>query len=94
MVVLCGKVGQARPGLAEGIVRAIRDSGREASILVADEITPDSLLPYRADAFVSTACPRVAMDDQAKYPKPVLTATEIEIVLGTRTWDGYLFDTI
>lgn len=92
MVILCGKVGQARPGLAAEIVREIRDAGREATILVTDEITPDSLLPYREDAFVSTACPRVAMDDQAKYPKPLLTATEIGIVLGLRSWDDYLFD--
>ena len=94
MVIICGKVGQYRPEAADRMVRLIREAGKEAHVLVTDEITPDALLPYRVDAFVSTACPRVTMDDQAKYPKPMLTVTEAEIVLGLRTWAEYEFDSI
>lgn len=64
MVILCGKAGQSRPGTAMDILGRIRGSGRAATLLVTDEITPESLLPYRTDAFVSTACPRIAIDDQ------------------------------
>ena len=94
VVILCGKVGQCRISEANRIEKLLRDNGKKVCRLVTDEITPDALLAYRADAFVSTACPRVAMDDEAKYPKPMLTVTEIEIVLGIRSWEDYVFDSI
>ena len=46
------------------------------------------------DAFVSTACPRVAIDDAMKFKKPVLTPIEFEILLGERDWNNYEFDQI
>ena len=52
------------------------------------------LLPYDLDAFVMTACPRIAIDDSAMYKKPVLTPDELEIVLGLREWDDYQMDEI
>ena len=94
MVIICGKVGQCRLEAADRVERQLLDAGKRVCRLVTDEITPDALLAYRVDAFVSTACPRVAMDDEARYPKPVLTVTEAEIVLGLRTWDDYVFDSI
>ena len=94
MVIVCGKVGQARPEQADRIEDELRKAGKKVTRLLIDEITPDALMAYRADAFVSTACPRVAMDDEAKYGKPVLTVTEAEIVLGIRSWSDYVFDSI
>ncbi len=94
MVIVCGKVGQNRRSEADRIAGLLRDAGKDVVMLATDEISPQALLPYRVDAFVSTACPRVAMDDQARYPKPMLTVTEAEIVLGLRDWSDYRFDTI
>ena len=51
-------------------------------------------MAYRVDAFVSTACPRLAMDDYSRYDKPVLTPIEAEVALGIREWDDYVFDAI
>jgi 2-(3-amino-3-carboxypropyl)histidine synthase len=59
-----------------------------------EEINPMSLMSYRVDAYVNTACPRIAMDDSARYERPMLTIPELEIVLDERTWDGYEFDQI
>ena len=72
----------------------IREHGKRAYRVVMEEINPMSLMSYRVDAYVNTACPRVAMDDSAKYDHPMLTIPELEIVLGERTWDGYVFDQI
>lgn len=94
LVVLCGKVGQYRPREADRAEAMLREAGREAHRMVADEVSPQALLPYRVDAFVSTACPRVAMDDQARYHRPMLTVPELEIVLGRRAWEDYAFDSI
>jgi 2-(3-amino-3-carboxypropyl)histidine synthase len=94
MVIVCGKVGQNRRSEADRIATLLRKAGKDVVMLATDEITPQALLPYRVDAFVSTACPRVAMDDQARYPKPMLTVTDAEVLLGIRSWNNYRFDTI
>ncbi|WP_297504598.1 diphthamide synthesis protein, partial [Thermococcus sp.] len=41
---------------------------------------------------VVVACPRVPIDDYENWRKPVLTPTEVEIVLGLR--EDYAFDEI
>jgi len=62
--------------------------------VLLEEIHPDRLLPYQADAYVSTACPRIAVDDYLRYPKPILTPVEMEIVLGLKKWSDYSLDSI
>jgi 2-(3-amino-3-carboxypropyl)histidine synthase len=60
-----------------------------------DNISPDLLLAYMdLDAFVVTACPRVAIDDANMYKKPLLTPKELEIVLDIRKWEDYEIDEI
>ena len=94
LVIVCGKVGQNRSVDADKMMDQIRSAGKDAYKVLLDEICPDALLPYRVDAYINTACPRIAMDDSAKYAKPMLTLTEAEIVLGLREWDDYEFDSI
>ena len=94
MVIVCSKVGQDRSDEADRVIEMIRSHGLRAYKSVMEEITPISLMAYRVDAFVNTACPRVAMDDSAKYDRPMLTIPELEIVLDERIWDDYEFDQI
>ena len=94
LVIVCTKPGQNRLGTADFLIEKIKERGKKAYKIVMNEIGPDALLPYRVDAYINTACPRIAFDDSARYPKPMLTATEAEIVLGIREWDGYEFDSI
>ena len=72
----------------------IRAKGLSAYKLYLNELSPQALMSYRTDAFVCTACPRVAMDDAARYDRPMLTPPELEIVLGDRDWEDYRFDQI
>ena len=94
LVIVCSKIGQNRSEEADSIVRVLKDSGRRAQKVVIEEISPMALMSYQVDAFVNTACPRIAMDDSARYPKPMLTPPELEIALGLREWNDYLFDQI
>ena len=94
LVIVCSKIGQNRSEEADTIVRMLKDNGRRAQKVVIEEISPMALMSYQVDAFVNTACPRIAMDDSAKYPKPMLTPPELEIALGLREWNDYLFDQI
>ena len=94
LVIVCSKVGQDRSELADGIVGLLRSYGRTAFKVVIEEVNPTALMSYQVDAFVNTACPRIAMDDAARYPKPMLTPPELEIALGEREWSDYVFDQI
>ncbi|MGZ7046668.1 MAG: diphthamide biosynthesis enzyme Dph2 [Methanobacterium sp.] len=94
-IIVSTKKGQFRLDLAKKIKDLINKDGKEAFILMLDNISPDLLLPYMdLDAFVITACPRVAIDDANMYKKPLLTPKELEIVLGIRKWEDYKIDEI
>jgi len=94
LLIVCSKGGQDRSAVADNLIEAISSKGKKCYRIVINEITPEALLPYKADAYICTACPRIAMDDSARYSKPMLTVTEAEIVLGLREWEGYEFDVI
>lgn len=94
VVLVSTKVGQIRMELAWKLRNMLEENGRSADIVVLEEFHPDRMLPYDADAYVSTACPRVAIDDYLRYPKPLLTPVEVEIVLELRSWEDYRLDSI
>ena len=94
LVMICSKVGQCRRELALEAQRMIEEAGRTCVTAVMEEVTPDSLASYCVDAYVCTACPRIATDDSARYGKPMLTVPELEIALGRKEWVEYPFDQI
>lgn len=94
-IILGGRRGQARTALATRLKEELEKRGKRAYLLQLREITPEALLPFRKlDAFVNTACPRVAIDDGPRYKKPLLTPTELEMVLGERSQERYEMDEI
>ncbi len=91
-VIISSKPGQQRKALAEALKAKIIGEGRKAFLIVMDNVSPDQLLAFQVDAFVSTACPRLAIDDYLRYRKPMLTPIELEVALGLSDWDDYVFD--
>ena len=89
-VIVSRKPGQNRYALAERLVSL----GRTAFIVFMDEVTPAELLNLGFPAYVNTACPRLAYDDQIRFPVPVLTPFEFEILVGLRNWEEYRMDEI
>ncbi len=63
-----------------------------AYLVFMNEVSPDELLNLGFGAYVNTACPRLAYDDQIRFPAPVLTPGEFEILCGTRSWEEYVVD--
>lgn len=94
VVLVSSKIGQRRVELAERLVGQLRERGKKAAIVVVDNVTPEQLLAYPADIFVSTACPRLAIDDYMRFRKPMVTPVELEVAMGLREWDDYVFDSI
>ncbi|MFQ5919825.1 MAG: diphthamide biosynthesis enzyme Dph2 [Thermoplasmata archaeon] len=93
-IIVSRKVGQYRMALARKIKELLASAGRKGYLLLMDTVSPELLQGYRVDAFVNTACPRIAIDDSARYEKPVLTFPELEVALDLRAWDPYPLDEI
>lgn len=89
-VIIGMKPGQRRLELA----KHIKELAGDAVLISIKEITPDRLLNFKVDAFVSTACPRIAIDEAGRFPAPVLTPIEFEMVKGMRKWEDLVFDEI
>ncbi len=94
-IVVSYKNGQNRIEKAFRIKELIEKKGKEAYIISVDYVTPVNLETFRdIDCFVSTACPRIAIDDYMSYKIPIITPIELEIVIGDRDWEKYEFDEI
>jgi len=87
-IIISTKQGQNRCDLG---TRLLSLSDR-AYLVFMKEVSPDELLNLGFEAYVNTACPRLAYDDQVRFPLPVLTPAEYEILCGTRTWEDYAID--
>jgi 2-(3-amino-3-carboxypropyl)histidine synthase len=93
-ILVSKKPGQRRMEMARGLKALGEARGLEMFLVYLDNIEPDRLLNLGAEAAVSTACPRIALDDAAKYRIPVLTPPEFEVLVGERRWEEYVFDEI
>lgn len=94
LVIVCTKIGQRRDKVADVVCRKLESKGKRFYKVYLNEITPTALVPYKVDCYVSTACPRIAMDDSSRYGKPIITPAELDVVLGISEWEHYRFDTI
>lgn len=81
-VMLTTKNGQHNAQLAGLLKKRIEEQGLSAAILAANTFDFESLNNMREfDAFVNTACPRLAVDDTDRLGKPLLSANELMEVL-------------
>jgi len=94
-ILISSKRGQQRIALARELHRLLTSLHRTSILIVLDRFTPEALQGFTdIDCYVSTACPRIAIDDYLTYKKPIITPVELEIVLGKRAWEEYVFDEI
>ena len=86
---------EIKPGQKFGnptkLLEKLRKAGKNTIVITMSEITPDKIMNfYHIDAFIELACPRIALDDFAKYPKPILTMLEAMVAIGEKSWDEIL----
>ncbi|MBI4415835.1 MAG: diphthamide biosynthesis enzyme Dph2, partial [Euryarchaeota archaeon] len=93
-IIVSKKIGQDRSELAAQLKALVESKGRSAYVFYMDLVAPELLEGYQVDAWVSTACPRIAIEDYVQYKQPILTPQELEIALGERAWEQYVFDEI
>ena len=90
-----GIIIEIKPGQKFGspkkLLEKLKAAGKTAIIITMDELTPEKIMNfYNIDVFVELACPRIALDDFAKYPKPILTMREAMVAIGEKSWDELL----
>jgi len=89
------KRGQQRIELAHRIKEKLDSKQKKSYIIASNNFSPSELQGFKdIDCFVSTACPRIAIDDYMQYKTPIVTPIELEILLGEKKWDDYQFDQI
>jgi len=89
------KKGQQRIDLAYELKEKIESKQKKSYIFAVNHFQPTYLESYKdIDCFVSTACPRIAIDDYMQYKIPIITPIELDILLGYKKWEEYKFDEI
>ncbi len=81
-ILISTKIGQKEmQGSAISLKNKIESEGKQAILIVADEIAQEKLLGIDVDAYISTACPRIAVENRAQFSKPILNVEELEEAL-------------
>ncbi|KYK21613.1 diphthamide biosynthesis protein [Thermoplasmatales archaeon SG8-52-2] len=94
-IIIGTKLGQQRIELAYEIKQKLDSKNKKSYIFTIDHFTASFLESFRnINCFVSTACPRIAIDDYMQYKIPILTPIELDILLGFKKWEDYKFDEI
>jgi len=89
------KKGQQRIKLACKIKDFLDSKQKKSYIITLNSFSPLYLQSFMdIDCFVSTACPRIAIDDYMQYKTPIITPVELETLFGTKKWEDYQFDQI
>jgi len=87
-IIVTSKPGQR--ALADAMVLAEKLGDREkiAFLIYLDETRADKLNNFtEPEAFIDTACPRIAIDGIPGVERPILTTQEARILLNERTWE-------
>ncbi|MCI4368762.1 MAG: diphthamide biosynthesis enzyme Dph2 [Thermoplasmata archaeon] len=92
-ILVSSFAGQNRSSTAYALQRRAITAGRDAEIIVCGRLEPGDLEGRALDAYVNTACPRIALDDGALYQRPMLTVPEFLMALGELPVEPYRFDT-
>lgn len=89
-IVVDKKIGQYNMRIAENLRNDFEKLGKKIIIIIVDEFNPSIMNFYDVNAFIDTACPRIAFEDFEKYDKPMITSREAKVAIGKLSWDELL----
>ncbi len=78
-ILVSTKPGQLNLKTAEKIKGRLEKSGRNAWIIIMDEIRPEKMLGMKLDCLVDCACPRLS-EDSGLFKKPILRPEDIDLL--------------
>jgi len=62
---------------AQDLKKIIEGKERKAYIFACDELKPEKIEDFPVDCIVSTACPRIAIEDRVQFSKPIVNPDEL-----------------
>jgi 2-(3-amino-3-carboxypropyl)histidine synthase len=87
-ILVSTKPGQRHIQQARRLQRILTENRRHAIIILLDEINNHTLANFtEPQAYVDTACPRIAIDNPPDTTRPTLTPKETLIALNLKTWE-------
>jgi len=87
-VLVSAKPGQRALSEAMIIAEKLGDRGVTTFLIYLDEVRADQLNNFtEPEAFVDTACPRIAVNGVAGLDRPILTVAETRVLLRERSWE-------
>jgi 2-(3-amino-3-carboxypropyl)histidine synthase len=88
-ILVSTKPGQRRIQQARRLQKLLTKNCRQATIILLDEINNHTLANFtESQAYVDTACPRIAIDNPPDTTRPTLTTNETLIALNQKTWEN------
>jgi len=94
-IILSVKPGQKRAMLARDLISLVKDKGIDPYLISMDLLDPMKVRSLGFKLAVSTACPRIVVDDDTRYLEEgvvLLSPVEFRIALGFATMDDYHLD--
>lgn len=86
-IIIENKPGQ-HFGSAYHIKNKLEKEDKEVTLIVMDEINDDKLVNlYDIQAFIETACPRISVEDYARFSKPVINYREALVVINELSFE-------
>lgn len=90
-ILISSKKGQNFFGNYKILKNKFEKTGKQVILITINEFTPDKIINFpRIGGFVELACPRIAVDDFARYNKPMITFKEAMVALGEKSWDDLI----
>ena len=87
-ILLGLKPGQRNLEQALQIKQKLEKAGKVAFMFVIEEVSPEALMEFPTiDVFVNTACPRLSLEDAQRFSVPILSNSEVSVVLGEVSWE-------
>lgn len=81
------KPGQEKLVMAKALIEKIEKRAGEALLICMEEVTFENLANFtEVEAFVETACPRIAIDGIEGLRQPFITAEEALVMMGEIEW--------
>ncbi|MHA2244648.1 MAG: diphthamide biosynthesis enzyme Dph2 [Candidatus Hodarchaeales archaeon] len=85
------KIGQNHLGKISRAEKILQDHNKSKISVIAENLNFENLANFTwVDAWVDTACPRLAIDDHISFEKPILTFKEFLYLFNEVTWERIL----
>ncbi len=90
-IIGSSKLGQFNTRIIDKINAILDTQKKETVTVIAENINPLSIDNFQwIDAWVVTACPRIAIDDKIRFLKPVVTFREFLYLMDELSWEDLL----